>query len=135
MILALLIVGLVGYIFIMKKGWKANSNADLILYQSLPFTWFYVLTFTSFIVQAFKPGDMEWMGFFFLFLFPMSFFAIASTTALGVKGLMKCRETNDRFLSMTSLLSVTVLVTSFLTSVLFPVLFGYILYRKRSNRR
>lgn len=134
MIFVLLLLSVIGFILIAWFGWKAKTHADLILYQTMPCTFIMVLFVISILSHSFLPIDMQFNAFVVVYVL-LSFFAIVTTTALGIKGLIAWRQTNDNFLLAVSFLSVITIITNIFMCFLYPILFGYMLFRKWTNRK
>ena len=128
----LLVISLLTIILITFFGWRTKSNENLILFQSLPLTFIYSLLYVSFPLQHYLfPGeDSEGYGMGFAVMLPTGLFLFISMTILGIKGMTQWKAENDKFLLVTSLACVSLMVSLVFTHFLYPVLTLYILGRK-----
>jgi hypothetical protein len=131
-LLTLLVISLVGINLITIFGFKAKTNENLMLFQSLPVSFMYILMFIAFPLQGFLfPGeDADTLGIGILVVMPSILFVVVSMTILGIKGLTKWKAENDKFLLVTSLGSSFIMLTLVFTHFLFPLVTLYILGRK-----
>ncbi|WP_017379546.1 hypothetical protein [Paenisporosarcina sp. TG-14] len=125
-------ISLLTIILITVFGWKTKSNENLILFQSLPLTFIYSLLYVGFPLQRYLfPGeDSEGYGMGFVVMIPSGLFLFISMTILGIRGMTKWKEENDKFLLVTSLACVSIMISLVFTHFLYPFLTLYILGRK-----
>jgi hypothetical protein len=125
-------ISLLTIILITFFGWRTKSNENLILFQSLPLTFIYSLLFVAFPLQHYLfPGeDSEGYGMGFAVMLPTGLFLFISMTILGIKGMTQWKAENDKFLLVTSLACVSLMVSLVFTHFLYPVLTLYIVGRK-----
>jgi hypothetical protein len=131
-LLTVLGISLLTIILITFFGWRTKSNENLILFQSLPLTFIYSLLFVAFPLQHYLfPGeDSEGYGMGFAVMLPTGLFLFISMTILGIKGMTQWKAENDKFLLVTSLACVTIVISLVFTHFLYPVLTLYIVGKK-----
>lgn len=128
----LLAISFLVIVLITVFGWRTKSNENLILFQSLPLTFIYILMYVAFPAERYLfPGeDSEGYGMGFVVLIPSGLFLFISMTILGIKGMTQWKVENDKFLLVTSFACISVVVSLVFTHFLYPVLTLFIVGKK-----